>query len=225
MSRPRSDIQPRIIEAARARFLEQGVDGASVRDIARDAGTNVGMIVYYFGTKDKLFLSVIEDVYEGIVSDLEAILRTEGAALERLHRAFVRLGRASEIELDVLRLILREALGSAKRLRQVIRRFMKGHIPLLLETIKDGVRRGELDSRVPIPILLLIVFGIGALPQVIRRASAALPFLSSLPEPEKLAAVSIQLLSRAVGPTAEKRATPAHAKRIKGYYKESQPDR
>jgi AcrR family transcriptional regulator len=209
MSRPRSDIQPRIIEAARARFLAQGVDGASVRDIARDAGTNVGMVVYYFGTKDKLFLAVIEDVYEKIVSDLEAILRTEAAALDRLQRGFVRLGRASDVELDVLRLILREAFGSAKRLRQVIRRFMKGHIPLLIETLKDGVRRGELDSRVPIPLLLLIVFGVGALPQVIRRASPLWPFLSSLPAPEKLAAVSIQLLSRAVGPTGEARHTKA----------------
>lgn len=172
-----------------------------MRDIACDAGTNVGMVVYYFGTKDKLFLAVIEDVYEKIVNDLAAILRTEAAALDRLQCAFVRLGRASDVELDVLRLILREALGSAKRLRQVIRRFMKGHIPLLIETIKDGVRRGELDSRVPIPLLLVIVFGIGALPQVIRCASAVLPFLSSLPAPEKLAAVSIQLLSRAVGPT------------------------
>ena len=37
MARPRSDIQPRIVEAARYRFLRAGVDGASLREIAKDA--------------------------------------------------------------------------------------------------------------------------------------------------------------------------------------------
>jgi AcrR family transcriptional regulator len=208
MGRPRSDIRPRIIEAARARFLEQGVDGASVRDIARDAGTNIGMIVYYFGTKDKLFLEVVEEIYSKIVADLECILRTDAAALDRLRNAFVRLGTASDIELDVLRLIIREGLGSMKRLRQITRRLMKGHIPLLIETLKDGIRAGEFDPRFPIPLLLLMVFGIGALPQVLRRASRSWPFLSPLPDAEQLATMSAELLSRAIGPTRDGRRLP-----------------
>jgi AcrR family transcriptional regulator len=63
MPRPKSDIDARIVAAARARFLVEGVDGASLRSIAQDAGTNVGMIYYYFPTKDDLFLGVVEDVY------------------------------------------------------------------------------------------------------------------------------------------------------------------
>lgn len=55
MARPRGDIEPRVLEAARKRFLEQGVDGASLRKIAEDAGTNIGMIYYYFPTKEALF--------------------------------------------------------------------------------------------------------------------------------------------------------------------------
>ena len=38
MARPRTDIQPRIVRAARARFLAEGVDGASLRAIARRRG-------------------------------------------------------------------------------------------------------------------------------------------------------------------------------------------
>jgi hypothetical protein len=36
MGSPRTDIQPRIVRAARARFLAEGVDGASLRTIAAD---------------------------------------------------------------------------------------------------------------------------------------------------------------------------------------------
>ena len=46
MARPRGDIAPRILHAARKRFLVEGVDGASLRAIARDARTNKGMIYY-----------------------------------------------------------------------------------------------------------------------------------------------------------------------------------
>jgi AcrR family transcriptional regulator len=44
MARPRSDIRPRLLASARARFLREGVDGASLRSIAKDAATNIGMV-------------------------------------------------------------------------------------------------------------------------------------------------------------------------------------
>ena len=135
MARPRSDIQPRIVEAARGRFLAQGVDGASLREIARDAGTNIGMIVYYFPTKDDLFLSVVEDVYAKLVHDLAQILGAERTARERLRDAFVRLGTASDLELEVMQLMAREAMSSSARLRRILARFMRGHVPLVMATV------------------------------------------------------------------------------------------
>jgi AcrR family transcriptional regulator len=199
MPRPRSDIQPRIVHAARARFLAEGVDGASLREIARDAGTNIGMVVYYFPTKDDLFLSVVEEVYARVVADMAQILGGDGAAHERLRRAFVRLGTASDLELEVMQLVAREALSSSSRLRRIVARFMRGHVPLLMATISDGIQNGEFDAAIPAPIVLLAVVGLGGLPQMARRASRRLPFLSSLPGPEGLADVSIGLIMRAVG--------------------------
>jgi TetR/AcrR family transcriptional regulator len=199
MARPRSDIQPRIVEAARARFRAEGVDGASLREIARDAGTNIGMVAYYFPTKDDLFLSVIEEVYANLVADMAKILGAENSARERLRSAFVRLGGASEIELEVMQLMAREALSSSKRLRRILARFMRGHVPLVMATIADGIREGEFDSSIPAPFIFLLVLGLGPLPQLARRASRSLPIFSGLPDVDQLAALSIELLFRAVG--------------------------
>jgi AcrR family transcriptional regulator len=201
MARPRSDIRPRIVKAARARFLAEGVDGASLREIARDAGTNIGMIVYYFPTKNDLFLAVIEGVYGGFVSDMTKILGPAGLARERLRGAFERLGSASDLELDVIQLMAREALSSSTRLRRVVARLMRGHVPLVMATISDGIRNGEFDSTIPAPFILLAAVGLGALPQIARRASHALPIFSSLPDPGRLADISIGLLFRTVGAT------------------------
>jgi AcrR family transcriptional regulator len=199
MARPRSDIQPRIVEAARGRFLAHGVEGASLREIARDARTSIGMVVYYFPTKDDLFLAVVEEVYAGMLADLTAVLDVPGPARDRLRAVFLRLGKASDRELEVIRLVVREALSSSTRLRRIVARFMRGHVPLLLQAIQDGIREGELDTSVPLPAIVVACFGLGALPQIARRAAGAVPLFAGLPGAEKLADLSMQLIYRAVG--------------------------
>jgi AcrR family transcriptional regulator len=199
MARPRSDIRPRIVEAARARFRAEGVDGASLREIARDAATNIGMVAYYFPTKDDLFLAVVEDVYAGLVADMAEILRAGETARERLRGAFVRLGTASEIELEVMQLMAREALSSSKRLRRILARFMRGHVPLVMATIAHGIAGGEFDRAIPAPFIFMAVLGLGPLPQIARRASRTIPMFAELPDAVTLADLSIELLFRAVG--------------------------
>lgn len=49
-----------IIQSAIELFSAQGFEGTSVREIATAANVNVAMINYYFGSKEKLFESVVE---------------------------------------------------------------------------------------------------------------------------------------------------------------------
>lgn len=48
-----------ILEAARKRFAREGYDGASLREIAADAGVDAALISRYFGSKDELFSEVV----------------------------------------------------------------------------------------------------------------------------------------------------------------------
>src|SRR6188472_3740663 len=106
MHRPPSDIAARIVEAARDRFLLQGVDGASLRSIAADAGTNIGMVYYYFKTKDELFLAVIEDVYVQLLADIGSALAPDVPEEQRVLRLYQRFAAMSDAEFKVVRLIL-----------------------------------------------------------------------------------------------------------------------
>jgi len=54
------DKKEQIIDKATELFSRQGYDGTSIRQIAQDAGVNLAMINYYFGSKEKLFENVIE---------------------------------------------------------------------------------------------------------------------------------------------------------------------
>jgi AcrR family transcriptional regulator len=207
MARPRTDIQPRIVRAARARFLAEGVDGASLRTIAADAGTNIGMVFYYFPTKDDLFLAVVEVVYSRLLEDLAKALAGEDPLRARLERVFTRLGHASDEELAVVRLVVREVLLSSERFARVFARMQRGHLALLLATLAEGVQSGVLDAAIPPPLLLIATFALGAMPQLIRRAAGDRPPFSSLPGPEKLAGESMELLLRAIGAPAARRPT------------------
>jgi AcrR family transcriptional regulator len=48
-----------LLDAAEALYAENGYDGVAVRELTRRAGTNLGSINYYFGSKEKLFGEVV----------------------------------------------------------------------------------------------------------------------------------------------------------------------
>jgi AcrR family transcriptional regulator len=200
MGRPASGIRERLVEAARVRFLSEGVDGASLRDIAKDAETGLGMVVYYFPKKEDLFLAVVESVYAPLLSDILQRLGEMTGTRERLRGVVLRLAEASTRELEVLRLIAREAIGSTTRRRRILRRFMKGHIPHLMAVLTEGVERSELDGAIPLPLMLIAFVALAVLPQIVRRAVGSSVGLT-LPGKEALADMSLEMFFRAVGQT------------------------
>ena len=205
MPRPRSDIQPRILHAAKNRFLSDGVDGASLRSIASDADTSIGMIYYYFPTKDDLFFAVVEEVYEVIMRDLEAAIAPDVDVEQRISRLARRFGNLSEDELSVMQLVAREALTSSSRLQRLLERFMRGHVPLIGRLVADGFAAGCFDERLHPIVVMLSVLGVTAIPQVIRRViGKRLPFplLRDAPSGEALAADLVKVLFRGVGKPA-----------------------
>ena len=74
-----------IIESAIELFGTKGFEGTSVREIAGDAGVNVAMINYYFGSKEKLFEKSVEykaAYLQGLFSEL--VINKELTAIEKM---------------------------------------------------------------------------------------------------------------------------------------------
>jgi AcrR family transcriptional regulator len=171
VARPKSDIQERILEAAHLRFLAEGVDGASLRNIAKEAETSIGMVYYYYTTKEDLFFAVVEETYQLILEDIERSLRTGTTYRERIEAVYRRVGTLSARELQVVQLIVREALTSSQRRERLVHRFLRGHIPLLLRSVLDGIDSRELDSSIHPLIGMACSLGIGAVPTLMLRVA------------------------------------------------------
>jgi AcrR family transcriptional regulator len=110
-AKPKAELQ-RDAERTRAEllavatevFAESGYSGARVDEIAERTRTTKRMIYYYFGSKEQLYLAVLEDAYRGI-REAEQKLRVDHdnpvVAIRRLaevtfdhhiaHDAFIRL--------------------------------------------------------------------------------------------------------------------------------------
>lgn len=179
MARPRSDIRDRIVHAAREHFLRDGVDGASLRGVAAEAKTSIGMVYYYFKTKDELFLAVLEDVYAAVLRDLLDALDPSRSVEERIRRLYRRVGSLSNEERTVIRLILREALVSSERVDQVIERFRRGHLPLMLQLVADAIASGKVEASIPPVVILVSMMALGGAGQLLLQfAESRLPFPS-----------------------------------------------
>jgi len=58
MDKDKIDKKDHILDVAEKVFSELGFDGASTRTISGEAGVNMAMLNYYFGSKEGLFLAV-----------------------------------------------------------------------------------------------------------------------------------------------------------------------
>jgi AcrR family transcriptional regulator len=75
-----------ILEVATREFAEKGLAGARIDDIAEAMRTSKRMIYYYFGSKEGLYIKVLEEAYRrmrAIEADLHLDDLEPEAALRR----------------------------------------------------------------------------------------------------------------------------------------------
>ena len=110
-----------IIEGARAVFLAQGFDAASMNDIARAAGVSKGTLYVYFRHKEELFEAIVEqecDAQAEGIFDFDPNDRDVEAVLTRLGVAYVKfLCRPEKAS------AIRTVIAIADRMPEVGRKF------------------------------------------------------------------------------------------------------
>ena len=85
----KEETRRELIAAAAAAFARRGFHGASLEEIARDAGYSTGAVYWHFKGKDDLFLAVFEAYAQERAAAYAAIReRTEGEPLPARQRAF-----------------------------------------------------------------------------------------------------------------------------------------
>jgi AcrR family transcriptional regulator len=107
-----------ILKVATAEFAAKGLSGARIDEIAATTRTSKRMIYYYFGSKEGLYVAVLEEAYRRI-REIESKLDLEGLAPEEALRKLV----AFTVEYqwgnpDFVRLVMNENIHRGEFLAQ-----------------------------------------------------------------------------------------------------------
>jgi len=135
------ESRKRIIAAAMDVFSRKGYARANIREIAKTAGLSVGGVYLYFRNKEDLYLSLLKNEMQDLVSQTKKIveqIESPGKALsEYLKMHFEYALKHKELIL----LHIREH-GFAFGI-EVKRRFFKNQQNLIAQIIARGIRSGE----------------------------------------------------------------------------------
>lgn len=71
------ETEQKIIDAAHEVFIEKGLDGARMQEIADRAGINKALLHYYFRSKEHLFDAIFQDTFQRIIPQFAQILKTK----------------------------------------------------------------------------------------------------------------------------------------------------
>jgi AcrR family transcriptional regulator len=140
-----------ILEVAAAEFGEKGLAGARIDEIAALTQTSKRMIYYYFGSKEGLYLAVLEDSYKR-VRDIEAELHLQDLEPEQALRRLVAFTFDHHLQHEnYIRLVMNENINRGQYLAQS-QRIQELNVPaiaairhLYQRGIKAGVFRTGLD--------------------------------------------------------------------------------
>jgi AcrR family transcriptional regulator len=152
-----------ILAAATAEFAAKGIGGARVDAIAARAGANKRMIYHYCGNKQRLYLSVLERMYDEI-RDAEAALRLEQLEPQAAMRRLV------EFSFDYytdhphfIRLLDNENLHKARNLKRSpgIRQRNSPLVAMIEDLLRRGASTGEFRSGVNPVQLYISIAGLG----------------------------------------------------------------
>jgi len=177
-----TDTRAALLDAARAVFVEQGFDGATVRAIAGRAGVDAAMVNHWFGGKEGLFAAAMRLPIDPPALVEELLAGGLDGIGERIVRRFLSVWDASRG--GPLIAIVRSVSGheqSARMMREFITKVLFGRLA-------GGLRIDQPDLRAGLCASQLV--GLAMMRYVVRL--------------EPVASADADTLAAAIGPTLQR---------------------
>jgi TetR/AcrR family transcriptional regulator len=156
--------EEKIFEAATDVFLDKGMDGARMQDIATHAGINKALLHYYFRTKDQLFNAVFEMIAKKIFKKFAPVL-DENLTLEEKIRFFFR-EHISFLQANprLPGFLLNEVNRNPARLKKILKNVDFDHLwSLLYEQHKDDLNKYNI-SQAELPQIMISIASLSVFP-------------------------------------------------------------
>ena len=131
-----------IIDVATQEFVEKGLAGARIDEIADKASKR--KIYYYFGGKDELYRAVLERAYRRVRASEAQVDLTSGTALDALRRLIEHDVHYHSRHSELVRLVMNENIHRAEHLKQIEGLRESNHA--VIDILKALIARGEAEG-------------------------------------------------------------------------------
>ncbi|MBC3954120.1 MULTISPECIES: TetR/AcrR family transcriptional regulator [Pseudomonas] len=130
-----------ILQAAVAEFVAHGLSGARVDAIAERTQTSKRMIYYYFGSKEQLYVEVLEKLYGAIRNTESELNLGELAPIEAIHRVVEFTFDHHDNNVDFVRIVCIENIHYGENVKQSDT--IQAKSQNIIRALEDILRRGE----------------------------------------------------------------------------------
>jgi TetR/AcrR family transcriptional regulator len=158
LAQPRSggtESRREILRVAEETFARKGYSGSSTREIAEAAGVTKGLLFYHFQTKERLYLTVIENM----IKAFRAIVIPPTDGVDRIDHVRRFVDGYTDLLLEhshIQKLIARELMDEGKFHRKIIDEYLKPLYDFGVEFLKGGIAEGVFRNVDPFTFIQMI---------------------------------------------------------------------
>jgi TetR/AcrR family transcriptional regulator len=136
-----------ILRAALEEFARRGISGARTDAIANAAGVNIALVFYYFKNKDKLYLTVLEEIFaemhRRVLAALDCCTTNRERILAYVQTHFDFLAEAPSRPRLVMQEYARGASPAGTQVAKLLKKYIRPVHDRVTEVLKDGIETGE----------------------------------------------------------------------------------
>ena len=161
MDKDKIDKKDHILDVAEKVFSDLGFDGASTRMISGEAGVNMAMLNYYFGSKEGLFLAVFERKISSFRTLLQNIGNDESmSSWDKLDKCIDNYVDRIIVNNCFQKLINREiSISKRSDLTDKITEILMLNVMELKKIFDEGIKNGSFHKESDTQLLTASIFG------------------------------------------------------------------
>jgi len=162
MDKEKVDKKDHILDVAERVFADMGYDGASTRLISGEAGVNMAMLNYYFGSKEGLFLAIFERKTQTFYNLLQNIGNDSNTGcwekVEQYIEAYV--NRVFTTNCFQKMLYHEMSMGRRGELADKLHKMLMQNVSEFRRILHDGIEKGEFGKDLDTDLVIATVFGL-----------------------------------------------------------------
>jgi AcrR family transcriptional regulator len=147
-----------IIDAAAQVFREKGYDGATLRDIAKEAGLLPGSLYYHIRSKEDLLRLIVEPPIRDLHTHLEEVVASEATAAQKLAQAIAAYLHCFDRHYPYLFVHLHNLL-KVDAMRSHMHKRAKRYEEFWQQILSQGVKTGEFPPDLDVKVVSFAILG------------------------------------------------------------------